>query len=56
MKCHYIIKYSIEHELSELRLILERQTGVLLDTPAETLSVLVSEFMESRHIDRYVRL
>ena len=37
----------LEHELSELRLILERQTGVLLDTPAETLSVLVSEFSTS---------
>ncbi len=40
----------LEHELSELRLILERQTGVLLDTPVETLSDLVSEFLESRHI------
>jgi chemotaxis methyl-accepting protein methylase len=40
----------LEHELSELRLILERQTGVLLDTPTETLSGLVSEFVESRHM------
>jgi len=40
----------LEHELSELRLILERQTGVLLDTPVETLADLVSEFLESRHI------
>jgi len=40
----------VEHELSELRLILERQTGVLLDTPTEALSGPVSEFLESRHM------
>jgi chemotaxis methyl-accepting protein methylase len=40
----------LEHELSELRLILERQTGVLLDTPTEALSALVLEFLESRHM------
>ncbi len=40
----------LEHELSELRLILERQTGVLLDTPTDTLSGLVSEFLESQRI------
>jgi chemotaxis methyl-accepting protein methylase len=40
----------LEHELSELRLIVERQTGVLLDTPTEALSGLVSEFVQSRHI------
>jgi chemotaxis methyl-accepting protein methylase len=40
----------LEHELSELRLILERQTGVLLDTPTAALSGLISEFLESRHM------
>src|SRR6266705_731449 len=40
----------LEHELSELRLLLERQTGVLLNTPTETLFSVVSRFLESRHM------
>ena len=39
-----------EHELSELRLILERQTGVLLDTATEKFAQVVSEVLRSRHI------
>lgn len=40
----------LEHELSELRLILERKTGALLDTDAETLSAIVAEFLASRRL------
>ena len=39
-----------ERELSELRLILERQTGALLDAPMEKLIQAVSEILRSRHI------
>ena len=46
----------LEHELSELRLILERQTGVLLDTPTGTLSSVVSKFLESQRIGSTIDL
>ena len=39
-----------EHELSELRLILERQTGLLLDTTTEKLTQAVAEALRSRRI------
>jgi len=38
----------LEHELSEIRLILERKTGVLLRTPIEQLSEIVAEHLDSR--------
>jgi two-component system, chemotaxis family, CheB/CheR fusion protein len=41
----------LEHELSELRLILERQTGVLLDTPNEVLADLISRWLEELRIN-----
>jgi chemotaxis methyl-accepting protein methylase len=37
-------------ELSELRLILERQTGILTDTPIEKLTQTISEMLRSGHI------
>ena len=40
----------LEHELSELRLLLERKTGVLLDTETETLVAVAGEFLESQHL------
>ncbi len=40
----------LEHELSELRLILERSLGVALNTPREALSRAAAELMESRGI------
>lgn len=40
----------LEHELSELRLIMERQTGVLLDTPTDPLTSLVGECLQSKHL------
>ncbi len=39
-----------EHELSELRLILERNTGVLLNNSTEAVSHAAAALMESRHI------
>jgi len=38
----------LEHELSEIRLILERKTGVLVQTPAEKLSEIVAEHVDPR--------
>ena len=40
--------FVLEHELSELRLLLERQGGALLDQPQEFLGARVSEYLESR--------
>lgn len=40
----------LEHELSELRLIVERQTGVLLDTPSEDFAIAVTQYLEERHL------
>jgi len=41
----------LEHELSELRLLLERQAGVLLPSPQDVLSAKVSEYLEARHLN-----
>ena len=38
----------LEHELSEIRLILERKTGVLIQTPAEKLAEIVAEHLDAR--------
>jgi chemotaxis protein methyltransferase CheR len=38
----------LEHELSEIRLILERKTGVLIQTPTEQLSETIAEHLEGR--------
>src|SRR5216684_3414961 len=38
----------LEHELSEIRLILERKTGVLIQTPTEQLSEIVAEDLDAR--------
>ena len=38
----------LEHELSELRLLVERQTGILLDCPNSALAAHVGEYLE-RH-------
>ncbi len=40
----------LEHELSELRLLLERHAGVLLDTPSAPLAERITEYLESRHL------
>jgi chemotaxis methyl-accepting protein methylase len=40
----------LEHEISELRLLVERQTGLVLDCPNSALSARVADFMETREI------
>ena len=38
----------LEHEVSELRLILERQTGILLDTPSDQVATRFAEYLDSK--------
>jgi two-component system CheB/CheR fusion protein len=40
----------LEHELSELRLLVERQTGILLDCPNSALAAHVAECLESQEL------
>lgn len=40
----------LEAEISEIRLLLERQTGVLVDTPSEKLGEVVSAYAEKRRL------
>jgi chemotaxis protein methyltransferase CheR len=41
----------LEHELSELRLLVERQTGILLDCPNSALAAHVSDYLESHELE-----
>jgi chemotaxis methyl-accepting protein methylase len=41
----------LEHELSELRLLVERQTGVLLDCPNSALAAHVAEYLETHEFE-----
>jgi chemotaxis protein methyltransferase CheR len=41
----------LEHELSELRLLVERQTGILLDCPNSALAAHVAEYLESHEME-----
>jgi len=41
----------LDHELSELRLLVERQTGTLLDCPNSTLSNHVANYLESQQLE-----
>ncbi|HTT25014.1 MAG TPA: CheR family methyltransferase [Candidatus Binatia bacterium] len=41
----------LEHELSELRLLVERLTGVLLDCPNSALAAHVAEHLESHELE-----
>jgi chemotaxis methyl-accepting protein methylase len=38
----------LEHELSELRLLVERQTGVVLDCPNSALAAHIADYIESQ--------
>lgn len=40
----------LEHELSELRLLIERQTGIVLDSPSGTLAGRVSDCIEANDL------
>jgi chemotaxis methyl-accepting protein methylase len=41
----------LEHELSELRLLVERQTGILLDCPNSALAAHVGEYLENEELE-----
>jgi chemotaxis methyl-accepting protein methylase len=41
----------LEHELSELRLLVERQTGILLDCPNSALAAHVAEYLASQELE-----
>jgi chemotaxis protein methyltransferase CheR len=41
----------LEHELSELRLMVERQAGILLDCPNSALAAHVADYLESHELD-----
>ena len=41
----------LEHELSELRLLVERQTGILLDCPNSALTAHLADYIESQQLD-----
>ncbi len=41
----------LEHELSELRLLVERQVGILLDCPNSVLAAHVADYLESEELD-----
>ena len=41
----------LEHELSELRLLVERHTGVLLDCPNSALAAHVADYLETQELD-----
>ena len=46
----------LEHELSELRLLVERQTGLMLDCPNSALAAHVTEYLESQELESAVAL
>jgi len=41
----------LEHELSELRLLIERQTGILLDCPNSALAAHLTEYLERHELE-----
>ena len=41
----------LEHELSEFRLLVERQAGIVLDCPNSALATHLMEFFDARHLD-----
>jgi chemotaxis methyl-accepting protein methylase len=41
----------LEHELSELRLLVERQTGVVLDCPNSVLAAHVVDYLEAQELE-----
>ena len=49
---HKLISTStiLEHELSELRLLVERQTGVVLDCPNSALAAHIADYVESHSL------
>ncbi|MFZ0202027.1 MAG: CheR family methyltransferase [Candidatus Sulfotelmatobacter sp.] len=50
---HRLISTStiLEHEISELRLLIERQTGIVLDCPNSALAARVADFIEIQDLE-----
>ena len=46
----------LEHELNELRLLVERQAGILLDCPNSALAAHVAEYLETQELDSMAAL
>jgi chemotaxis methyl-accepting protein methylase len=46
----------LEHELSELRLLVERQAGILLDCPNSALAAHVAEYLEAHELESLAAL
>jgi len=46
----------LEHELSELRLLVERQAGILLDCPNSALAAHVAEYLEHQELESFSAL
>src|SRR5215831_13266087 len=46
----------LEHELSELRLLVERQAGILLDCPNSALAAHVAEYLETHELESLAAL
>ena len=40
----------LEHEVAELRLLVERYAGILLDCPSDNLSAHIMQYMEKHHL------
>ena len=41
----------LEHEISEVRLLVERQTGIVLDSPNSVLAARLADFIETQGLD-----
>ena len=46
----------LEHELSEFRLLVERQTGLVLDSPNNALAAHLADFIEEQELDSSITL
>lgn len=51
-----LVRAVLEHELSELRLVLERYAGVLLDWPNDKLGSAMGDYLELRGLDSAEKL
>jgi len=51
-----LVRTVLEHELSELRLVLERYAGALLDWPNDKLGSAIGDYLELRELDSVQQL
>src|SRR5579863_8561021 len=47
---------ALEHELSELRLLIERQTGIVLDCPNSAMAAHFADFIEAQDLGSFSTL